>query len=241
MKRRFHKLHLWLALPFGLLMSVICFSGAMLVFEKEISALLGAEERLPFFRFMFRLHRWLLDVPARDGSVEWGKMTVGITTLLFVLVVLSGIVIWWPRTLKVLRRSLCIHTGKGRRRFWHDLHVAGGMYALVFLLIMSLTGLTWSFRWYARSFYGLFGADAPKHGGKRGARTTLVVEDPRAQRTRQVRRTVKALHTGTWGGLPIKVLYFSAALMGASLPLTGYYLWYRKRRKSGKSSTFATV
>ncbi len=33
----------------------------------------------------------------------------------------------------------------------------------------------------------------------------------------------------------------SAALMGASLPLTGYYLWYRKRRKSGKSSTFATV
>ena len=32
------KLHLWLSVPFGLVIFITCFSGAMLVFEKEITA-----------------------------------------------------------------------------------------------------------------------------------------------------------------------------------------------------------
>ncbi len=244
MRKLCRQIHLWLSLPFGLIMSVICFSGAMLVFEKEINVMLGVEERLPFFRFMFRLHRWLLDVPARDGSIEWGKLIVGVSTLLFVIAVLTGMVLWWPRTKKAFQNSLKIHTGKGCRRFCYDLHVAGGMYALVLLLVMALTGLTWSFSWYAKPFYGMFGADVPKHGGKRGVKqevvhqlapsddsSTLDLIKVRAQRTREVRRWVKAVHTGTWGGFPVKVLYFSAALMGATLPLTGYYLWYKRKRR----------
>ncbi len=248
MKKLFRKIHLWLALPFGLIMSITCLSGAILVFEKEVNALLGAEERLPFFRFMFRLHRWLLDVPARDGSIEWGKLIVGVSTLLFVVVLISGIVIWWPRTKQALKNSLKIHTGKGLRRFWHDLHVAGGMYVLVFLLVMSLTGLTWSFSWYAKPFYAMFGADVPVRGGRPGAQTELVrqnsktdnsktitIDEARAQHSREVRRAIKAFHTGTWGGIPVKILYFIAALIGSTLPLTGYYLWYRKRLSSSIS------
>jgi uncharacterized iron-regulated membrane protein len=37
-----------------------------------------------------------------------------------------------------------------------------------------------------------------------------------------------ALHTGSWGGLLTRVLYFLAALFGATLPLTGYYLWIKR-------------
>ena len=36
MKKIFRRMHLWLSVPFGLLITLICFSGAMLVFEKEI-------------------------------------------------------------------------------------------------------------------------------------------------------------------------------------------------------------
>ena len=53
-----------------------------------------------------------------------------------------------------------IDVRKGWKKFWHDLHVAGGMYALVFLLAMALTGLTWSFSWYRTGFYKLFGAES---------------------------------------------------------------------------------
>ena len=37
MKSIFRKLHLWLSLPFGVLITLICFSGAMLVFEQEVT------------------------------------------------------------------------------------------------------------------------------------------------------------------------------------------------------------
>lgn len=92
----------------------------------------GKYERAPFFTTMFRLHRWLLDSMKPDGGIFWGKMIVGTATLMFVFVLLSGIVIWWPRTKKVLKNSLKIVTNKGWRRFCYDLHVAGGMYTLIF-------------------------------------------------------------------------------------------------------------
>lgn len=60
MKKLLRNIHLWLSVPFGVIITLICFSGASLVFEKEISSLWDAEERLPFFDTMFHLHRWLL-------------------------------------------------------------------------------------------------------------------------------------------------------------------------------------
>ena len=39
MKRIVGKLHLWVSVPFGLVIMITCFTGAMLVFESEITAL----------------------------------------------------------------------------------------------------------------------------------------------------------------------------------------------------------
>ena len=39
MKKAFRKIHLWLSVPFGLIITVICFSGAALVFEDEVMEL----------------------------------------------------------------------------------------------------------------------------------------------------------------------------------------------------------
>ena len=36
MRKVFHKIHLWLSVPFGVFITLVCFSGAMLVFEKEV-------------------------------------------------------------------------------------------------------------------------------------------------------------------------------------------------------------
>ncbi len=33
----FRKIHLWLSVPFGIIITLICFSGAMLIFEPEIT------------------------------------------------------------------------------------------------------------------------------------------------------------------------------------------------------------
>lgn len=228
----FRKLHLWLSLPFGIIITLICFSGAMLVFEYEVTKCVKPEafrteqvsepkpseevrkprrkvvprdERLPFFRTMFRLHRWLLgNRPQPGGGIHWGKMVVGISTLLFVVVLVTGVVIWWPRTRKALVNSLKLPVRKGWRRFCYGLHVAGGMYALLLLLVMALTGLTWSFGWYREWFYEFFGVN---------------------------KGWVYGVHVGSFGGMVTRVLWFLAALLGATLPLTGYYLWWKRVRR----------
>jgi uncharacterized iron-regulated membrane protein len=43
MKKIFEKIHLWLSVPFGLIITLICFSGAMLVFEDEVNELFRHE------------------------------------------------------------------------------------------------------------------------------------------------------------------------------------------------------
>jgi uncharacterized iron-regulated membrane protein len=44
-----------------------------------------------------------------------------------------------------------------------------------------------------------------------------------------------ALHVGEYGGLFSRIITFLASLVGASLPLTGYYLYFRRKRKSAKN------
>lgn len=417
MRKIFRKIHLWLSIPFGVLITLICFSGAALVFEKEVMELChrdlyfvkkveaaplpmeqlmtkvaatlpdsvsvtgvnvssdperayqvtlskprrasmyvdqytgevtGKYERAPFFNFMFRMHRWLLDSMKQDGGIFWGKMVVGTSTLMFVFVLISGVIVWWPRTRKALKNSLKIIANKGWRRFWYDLHVAGGMYTLIFLLAMALTGLTWSFQWYRTGFYQAFGVEVqpsmghgnaaanatarsgkptehsegrpegrgnrpegkpengegrhegrsgrsenkgertgdrggysegregrkhspyknwqhvyeqlaeanpeykqisvsdgsasvsvPRFGNQRGTdrykfnprngeitETTLYKD---LENSGKIRGWIYSVHVGSWGGMLTRILTFIAALIGASLPITGYYLWLRRK------------
>ena len=43
MRKFFRKIHLWLSVPFGIIITLICFSGAMLVFENEVNELMWPE------------------------------------------------------------------------------------------------------------------------------------------------------------------------------------------------------
>ena len=53
-----------------------------------------------------------------------------------------------------------------------------------------------------------------------------------AKRDKKLRGWIYSIHTGAWGGLFTRICYVLAALFGASLPLTGYYIFYQ--RKLGK-------
>jgi uncharacterized iron-regulated membrane protein len=409
MKRILLKIHLWLAFPAGLLVTVLCLSGAALVFRTEIEESLhparyftgnrdGDGQPLPlaqllplvegrlandtvsgvtvpsdparaymislasnprrplyvnpcdgrmlyraegdtFFGQVLRLHRWLLLPPAT------GRKITGYVTLAFVLILLCGKILTFPTSRKSLRRRRpVVHLKRGWKRFCYDLHLSGGVWVATALLILSLTALNWSFRWYSRGFYQLFGAEAPlppqhgrpaaaaaqpatqpdrdarpqrshrdttdrdarpqrgrrdttaRHGGGRPERGNRMAAAPQrpdfthwdtlldrikrdnphfrtvsirsgtvsvAQRRRfgnsratdsytfnpstgeitahtpyasqprasKVRGWIYSVHTGTWGGIYSKILTCLVSLVGASLPLTGYYIFCKKRRR----------
>lgn len=233
MKKLFAKVHLWLSIPFGIIIAIVCLTGAILVFETEILELCYpshyyvkevkgkplppatlismGREQLPdsikingiritadpkrtyqlvlpgkkaaafidpytgkvtgiadgqgFFMQMMRLHRWLLDSYKRDGSFALGKTVVGYSTLALAIILISGLVIWYPRNRKVLKNRLKIKTKSGWYRFFYDLHVSGGFYATLLLLVLTLTGLTWSFGWYRDAFYAAFGVETTQGQG----------------------------------------------------------------------------
>lgn len=50
-----------------------------------------------------------------------------------------------------------------------------------------------------------------------------------AEPSGKIRGWIYSVHVGSWGGMFTKILAFAAALIGACLPLTGYYLWIRRK------------
>ncbi|MEQ9442553.1 MAG: PepSY-associated TM helix domain-containing protein [Cyclobacteriaceae bacterium] len=110
-----------------------------------------------FFMVVFRLHRWLL------LDTEVGRPIVGVATLIFVFIILTGMVIWFPQRIKSWKQGLRIKFSGGWKRMNHDLHNALGFYSSFLLLIMALTGLQWSFEWYRTGLQTVLGAE--RNGG----------------------------------------------------------------------------
>lgn len=113
----------------------------------------GQGKATAFFRVIFRLHRWLL----LDTKI--GRPITGWATVIFVLLVLTGLVIWFPQRIKAWKQGLKIKWKANWKRLNHDLHNALGFYAAFFLLIMGLTGLFWSFDWYRSGLYAMLGVE----------------------------------------------------------------------------------
>jgi uncharacterized iron-regulated membrane protein len=108
--------------------------------------------RNSFFYAMFSLHRWLL-------AGDTGKLIVGISTSIFLFILLTGIILWWPKNKKKLKQRLKLKWNAGWKRINHDLHIVIGFYTAIFLFIFAFTGLAWSFQWFNNGIYWITGTE----------------------------------------------------------------------------------
>ncbi|WP_288244430.1 PepSY-associated TM helix domain-containing protein [uncultured Chryseobacterium sp.] len=87
-------------------------------------------------------------------KTDWGKYVVGIPVVLFIIMLITGIILWWPKNK---------NARKGRFRFnwknittWkrknYDLHNILGFYASFIALILSISGIYFSFPWVKNAF-----------------------------------------------------------------------------------------
>jgi len=256
-----------------------------------------------FFRFIIDGHRalWL--------PYEIGRPIVGVATLIFIFLLISGLVMWWPKNLKKGNRKKSFNIKwKGTfKRVNYDLHNVLGFYSLLLALVIGVTGLVWSFEWFEDSLYYVTsgGEENPGHHHPHSdtSQSHLAKNDTVAVLDRAWYKTLAQepdvqgmymsptikdkddaieivayqnhgsyynkneyfydqytleqfdvkgarfteadfadqlvslnydIHIGAALGLPGKILAFFISLICASLPITGFLVWWNKKKKGKK-------
>ncbi|MDR6735164.1 PepSY domain-containing protein [Sphingobacterium sp. 2149] len=105
-----------------------------------------------FFQLTLQLHLNLL------LGKRFGHPIVAWSTAIFILILLSGIVLWWPKKWKGknLKRSFSLDTKVKWKRLNHDLHNVIGFYSLFIGLIFAITGLAFAFPGFKKSYIATF-------------------------------------------------------------------------------------
>lgn len=258
-------------------------------------------EKFDFFDFILKGHRYLW-LP-----YDIGKLVIGSAVLVFLVLMISGLIMWWPKKWKKIHReqSFKVKWKASPKRRNYDLHKVLGFYVMSIAIVFAITGLVWSFEWFAKGFYfvtsggvvkevhehphsdisqkevfkiepqknidkawlqvmqhiktikgGMYIApeihedDDPieivvfNQHGKFYDRDEYFFDQYSLQPLRQkgdryedagFADTLYAmnydLHTGAILGLPTKVLAFFISLICASLPITGFLIWWNRRNK----------
>jgi len=240
-----------------------------------------------FFGVVLNLHRSLLLGDA-------GKMITGISALIFLVMIISGIIMWWPTNKRSLRASFTIKKEASTKRFNLDLHRVLGFYGSFILIFSVLSGLIFAFKWAEAGMFWLSGSKKEQTkvrskvtaGGEGSidliaatvldrfpeqAVTIVFPEDTLSSYRATITETNNSffkkqhhlffdqysgavlkekmydqgsagehlraanydIHTGKVLGLFGQLLVFCASAIAASLPVTGFLIWFRRQQKKG--------
>jgi uncharacterized iron-regulated membrane protein len=238
---------------------------------------------------------------------EVGRPVVATATLVFLVMMISGLVLWWPKNKKATKQRFSIKLSARWRRRNYDLHNVLGFYATWAAIILAVTGLVWGFDWFAQGYYKLAGGEKsllyaePESDSTFRSNAEIPAIDRLYVKMREAHPTAEVLevhipatevspievsinpddetywkadyryfdqysleelsvshiygkqadasvadnmmrmnydiHTGAVLGLPGKVLAFFVSLIVASLPVTGFYIWWGRRQKEKQKAT----
>ncbi|SEI80327.1 Uncharacterized iron-regulated membrane protein [Dyadobacter sp. SG02] len=96
-------------------------------------------ENESFFHIVLQLHRYLC-------MEDTGKLITGVSCVMFIVIMITGLILWWPNRKQTKQRLTIKWNAKFKRLNW-DLHAVFGFYVLPFTFLIALTGLVWSYKW----------------------------------------------------------------------------------------------
>lgn len=257
------------------------------------------DEKNGFFQIVKMIHwSYLL-------KQSWGTYLVGIPVIIFVIMLISGIVLWWPKNKAARKQRLSFkwQNVKSWKRKNYDLHNVLGFYASIFALIFSITGLFYAFLFVQGAIYFVFSGGKTAYPDFSSIKTKAPIELRTEGTLDKISNTVKAkypdsygfsidlghehmddhehphfevyvkhlsysyhkssslifdensgellhthdmkdknfgekavganydIHVGSILGLPTKIIAFIVSLICASLPVTGFMIWWGRRKK----------
>lgn len=240
---------------------------------------------------------------------SWGTYVVGIPVLIFIFMLISGIILWWPKNKKARKQRIWFQWKniKSWRRKNYDLHSILGFYSAFVALIVAITGVFYSFFFIKTLIYFIFSggqtqypffteykttapaemrnehtldniahqverlfpnayaynldlgnehSDDHKHPNfsvyvkelsySYHRNNTLIFDENSGKLLKVHRHTDKNLgekitaanydiHVGAIFGIWTKILAFLVSLICASLPITGFLIWWGRKKKKAKN------
>ena len=108
-----------------------------------------------FFAFILKGHMrlWL--------PKAIGEQVVGVSIMLFILMIISGFILWWPKKRKNLKQRITFDwkpTTRWKRKNF-DLHTVIGFYICLLALVVAFTGSVISYNWLKYVVYISTGGD----------------------------------------------------------------------------------
>ncbi|POY35276.1 peptidase M4 [Solitalea longa] len=100
-----------------------------------------------FFRIVIMGHYYLWLPPAI------GQPIVASATLVFLIMMISGLILWWPKSKAASKQRFSIKWNAKWRRVNYDLHNVLGFYMTWVTIFIAITGLVWGFQWFAKGLY----------------------------------------------------------------------------------------
>lgn len=152
--------------PAGEETAAVRFSDRVTVFVNPCSSSVTGEQAAfgGFFGTLEYIHRMMFFSDFRLWSGT-------ICLIAFVFLVIGGITLWWPRSVREAKRSLKIDNRLTGMAFMLNLHKTFGVYAFVVLLVVTFFGNAMAFEWVKQGVYWATGSEMPvngRNGGPRG-------------------------------------------------------------------------
>ncbi len=104
--------------------------------------------------------RWLGGLQGIDWPAGWSRKLHGgwplgdagsglleLGACWTIVMVLSGLYLWWPREGRALWRALVPRLGKGKWTFWRDLHACVAVWFSLLIVLFLFTALPWTSFW----------------------------------------------------------------------------------------------
>jgi uncharacterized iron-regulated membrane protein len=120
-----------------------------------------------FMRVLFKLHGELL-------MGNRGSAVVELAASWAILMIVTGLFLWWPRGAKGLGGIIYPRLGGSSRVFWRDIHSVTGFWISGLALFLLLSGLPWAKFWgdYLKQVRGLTGSAVARQDWTNGRPST---------------------------------------------------------------------
>lgn len=228
---------------------------------------------------------------------DFGEFIQGWSVVIFIIMLLTGLILWFPNQRRLIKQSLKIKWSGSFKRVNFDLHQVLGFYASIFLLLIAFSGTYFKYDTVKKTVSLVTGSKLRKGDevisnqkidsttipvrynaiyenanskypgatsvsfsirktGELRLRMTYPNNWARNQntiffdgKTGQMLRTKlykdnnaadvyeasnHDLHTGVFFGLAGKIIWSLVSLISASLPITGFIIWWKKGKKKSK-------